>query len=64
MADLEQARRRPREAEDLYREAIEQWEASGRDAEGNIAAITTGYVALLRSQGRTAEAAAIEAGGR
>ncbi len=64
MGDLEQARGRPREAEDLYRQAIAQWEASGRDAQGNIAAITTGYVALLRRQGRTAEASAIEARGR
>jgi eukaryotic-like serine/threonine-protein kinase len=64
LGDLERARRRPREAEMLYRRAIAQWKASGRDAQGNIASITRGYVELLRSEGREAEAAAIEAKGR
>lgn len=64
LADLERARRRPVAAESLYRRAIAQWEASGRDAQGSVAEVSDGYVDLLREQGRTAEAAAIEAKGR
>ena len=62
--DLERARRRPAEAERLYREAVTQWESSGRDAQGSISTITQGYVELLRGQGRTQEAAAIVAKGK
>jgi hypothetical protein len=64
MGDLERARRHPREAETFYRRAIAQWEASGRDAQADIGSIAQGYVELLRSEGREAEAAAIEAKGR
>jgi hypothetical protein len=64
LGDLERARRRTREAETFYRRAIAQWEASARDAQADIGAITQGYVELLRSEGRDAEAAAIEAKSR
>ncbi len=64
LGDLERARRQEAAAETLYREAVAQWESSGRDAQGSISAITQGYVELLRGQGRTREAAAIAAKGK
>jgi non-specific serine/threonine protein kinase/serine/threonine-protein kinase len=64
LADLERARGRQVAAESLYRRAIAQWEASGRDAQGSISMVSEGYVQLLRQQGRTAEAAAVEAKSR
>jgi eukaryotic-like serine/threonine-protein kinase len=64
LADLERARGHPRQAEELYRQAIAQWEASGRDAQSDISVITAGSVELLRSQGREGEAKAIEAKSR
>jgi hypothetical protein len=51
------------EAESLYRRAMAQWEASGRD-EAVSTTITHGYVEMLRGQGRNEEAAALEAKAR
>ncbi len=59
-ADLARDRKRYAEAEKLYRQAMAQWEASGRDSAAS-STITQGYAAMLRGQGRTQEAAALEA---
>jgi hypothetical protein len=64
LADLDRMRGRLKEAEARYREAITQWERSGRDAQGDIGVITAGYVELLKGQGRDAEAATIAAKSR
>ena len=59
-ADLARDRRQHVEAERLYRQAMAQWEASGRD-EAASSTITQGYAEMLRGLGRNGEAAALEA---
>jgi serine/threonine protein kinase/Tfp pilus assembly protein PilF len=62
-ADLARDRKRYVQAEELYRRAMAQWEASGRD-EAVSTTITHGYVEMLRRLGRNQEAAALEARAR
>jgi tetratricopeptide (TPR) repeat protein len=64
LGDLARAQKRYAQAEGFYRRAVAQWESSGRDAQASIETITEGYVAMLQQQGRTREAAAIQAKAR
>ena len=61
LADLYAATNRYAQADSLYRRTLKQWEASGReDAQQRREATLRSYAGMLRRQGRTAEAAALE----